>query len=326
MSIHKPIEDDLEDVPLVKRLKSPAKSSPKKNKSDHRSAESPKKVEEVINSGESQGDDHELKEVSPKTKAKKRSKSGRDLDERQDALDLSKTSDAEKQISPNESNDEVESSPNKAGEAKVDAEISQGDASVDNTNVKESSPKKKKADKVSKILKSYLENTETVENGLENNQIEGESPNKKRIRKHTKNGHLATEEDLQEFLDDPPAEVPESLPSPPVTNKRPDRKCKSTTNTLVAMLSSNDDDLEWKKLISMSTTSNASTKSSSNNTTAKDNAKKTGNKVKKKVVKKKQPIKTPNKVISKPERYVNRRLRGLFSLLRNPTHFRCFIC
>ena len=277
-------------------MKSPAKSSPKKTKSDHKNAESPKKVEEVINSGE-----NELKEGSPKAKAKKRSKSV--LEERQDALDLSQTSDAEKQISPNESNEEVESTPKQVGEVtKVDAELSL-EESVGNANVKESSPRK--AARVSKTEKSYLENTEIVENGLE-------SPTKKRIRKNTKNGQLATEEDLQEFLEDPPAKVPES----PAANKRPDRKCKSTTNTLVAMLSSTDDDLEWKKLISMSTTSNSSTKSSSNNT-AKDNAKKTGNKVKKKVVKKKQPIKTPNKVISKPERYVIRGCVLMFSLLRD---------
>lgn len=277
-------------------MKSPAKSSPKKTKSDHKNAESPKKVEEVINSGE-----NELKEGSPKAKAKKRSKSV--LEERQDALDLSQTSDAEKQISPNESNEEVESTPKQVGEVtKVDAEQSL-EESVGNANVKESSPRK--AARVSKTEKSYLENTEIVENGLE-------SPTKKRIRKNTKNGQLATEEDLQEFLEDPPAKVPES----PAANKRPDRKCKSTTNTLVAMLSSTDDDLEWKKLISMSTTSNSSTKSSSNNT-AKDNAKKTGNKVKKKVVKKKQPIKTPNKVISKPERYVIRGCVLMFSLLRD---------
>ena len=281
-------------------MKSPAKSSPKKTKSDHKNAESPKKVEEVINSGE-----NELKEGSPKAKAKKRSKSV--LEERQDALDLSQTSDAEKQISPNESNEEVESTPKQVGEVtKVDAEQSL-EESVGNANVKESSPRK--AARVSKTEKSYLENTEIVENGLE-------SPTKKRIRKNTKNGHLATEEDLQEFLEDPPAKVPENLSSPSATNKRPDRKCKSTTNTLVAMLSSTDDDLEWKKLISMSTTSNSSTKSSSNNT-AKDNAKKTGNKVKKKVVKKKQPIKTPHKVISKPERYVIRGCVLMFSLLRD---------
>ena len=272
-------------------MKSPAKSSPKKTKSDHKNAESPKKVEEVINSGE-----NELKEGSPKAKAKKRSKSV--LEARQDALDLSQTSDAEKQISPNESNEEVESTPKQVGEVtKVDAELSLEES------VKESSPRK--AARVSKTEKSYLENTEIVENGPE-------SPTKKRIRKNTKNGQLATEEDLQEFLEDPPAKVPES----PAANKRPDRKCKSTTNTLVAMLSSTDDDLEWKKLISMSTTSNSSTKSSSNNT-AKDNAKKTGNKVKKKVVKKKQPIKTPNKVISKPERYVIRGCVLMFSLLRD---------
>ena len=238
LSIHNPIEDDLEDVPLA-RMKSPKKS--KAEISPQKSQE----LEDVIDSSESQlNDDHELKEGSPK-------KHSRDLDESQDNLQC-ETSEV-KQISSNESNENEE---------------------------------------MSKKAKKKAVQQSTLENGLAL-----ESP-KKRIRKPVPNGQLV---DVSE------AEVSE-VPEP--TNKRPDRKCKSTTNTLVAMLSSTDDDLEWKKLISMSTTSNT-TKSSSNTaatTTAKDNAKKTtGNKVKNKKVVKKKPIKStrtpnPTKITPKPSR------------------------
>jgi len=126
---------------------------------------------------------------------------------------------------------------------------------------------------------------------------------------------------------------------PEPTNKRPDRKCKSTTNTLVAMLSSTDDDLEWKKLISMSTTSNT-TKSSSNTaatTTAKDNAKKTtANKVKNKKVVKKKPIKSartpnPTKITPKPSRRLstidNERVSTIVSsVLEKEPSFQCLQC
>ena len=167
------------------------------------------------------------------------------------------------------------------------------DLQCETSEVKQiSSNESNENEEMSKKAKKKVVQQSTLENGLES-----ESP-KKRIRKPIPNGQLVDVSEAEV------SEVPEQ------TNKRPDRKCKSTTNTLVAMLSSTDDDLEWKKLISMSTTSNT-TKSSSNTaatTTAKDNAKKTtGNKVKNKKVVKKKPIKSartpnPTKITPKPSR------------------------